>query len=243
MIKAADGQNFVVYRKMLRYVLLQKTQLQHPIGKWMGRHGLGKIYTKIGIPLIEQLRINAIIEDFSRRCKMQFEDVRPYLPNAPLAVLDIGSGLGGVDILLNNHYRDPQVQFYLLDKSGMADNIYYGLSDEGAHYSSHNLTHRFLENNGLSKDQAHVINISTQSFPVDVTFDLIMSFISWDFHYNIETYLEETLQVLSDKGVMLIDIRKGSGGIEKLKTRFSNVQVIPTQHSWSNKWEKVMVKK
>jgi SAM-dependent methyltransferase len=161
----------------------------------------------------------------------------------PRAVLDIGSGLGGVDVLLKQYYGNRKVQFYLLDKSGIDKNVYYGLTEDGACYSSAALTKEFLMDNGFSMEQTQVIDISTDAFPVNIQFDVIISFISWGFHYSIDTYLKETAQVLSEQGVMLLDIRRSSDAIEKLKCCFSNVQVVPTQHLWSDKWDKVLVQK
>ena len=46
------------------------------------------------------------------------------------------------------------------------------------------------------------------------------------FHYPIETYLEEVKKSLKPDGVLIIDVRKDSGGLEVLKKNFSVVEVI-----------------
>lgn len=52
-------------------------------------------------------------------------------------------------------------------------------------------------------------------------FDLIISTISWGNHYPIQTYLKQVDRVLSKRGVLILDVRNGTGGIELLETKFA----------------------
>ena len=87
----------------------------------------------------------------------------------------------------------------------------------------------------------HVVDIGNREFPTEQQFDLIISLISWGFHYSIDTYLDETAASLAKGGVMLLDIRKDSDSIDILKTRFGSVEIVETAHKWSGAWQKVRV--
>ena len=120
----------VLSPKMLRYLLHQKTQLQHPIGKLLWKWRMGKLYDTVLIPVLERPRFAIIAEEFSNRCRRQYEDLKPYLPTSPKRVLDIGAGIGGVDVYLHNHYNDPEIEFWLLERSGMSKSVFYGLTEK-----------------------------------------------------------------------------------------------------------------
>ena len=57
-------------------------------------------------------------------------------------------------------------------------------------------------------------------------FDIIISLISWGFHYPVSTYLDECCKKLNENGVLIIDVRKNVGGEKELGARFSNIKVI-----------------
>jgi len=102
----------------------------------------------------------------------------PYLPAACRNVLDVGSGLGGIDVLLDRHYGGLQVR--LLD----------GV-DDPAVMTFHNRTYNdmviagdFQHRNGVEKFGYYS---TPPKGPVD--FDLIISLGSWCFHYGPSAYL------------------------------------------------------
>ena len=70
-------------------------------------------------------------------------------------------------------------------------------------------------------------------------FDLIISLISWGFHYPVATYLKSAFDKLKTNGMIIIDVRKDSNGIEELKEEFKEVNIIKE----FSKHFRVMVKK
>ncbi|MGK0448192.1 MAG: SAM-dependent methyltransferase, partial [Polaribacter sp.] len=57
-------------------------------------------------------------------------------------------------------------------------------------------------------------------------FDLIISIISWGFHYPVETYLDEVFDNLKPGGTLIVDVRKDSNGLELLTTKFGNHMIL-----------------
>lgn len=146
--------------------------------------------------------------EFKKSMLLDFETVWPALPmirspaQPTIRVLDIGSGMGTIDILLNRIYREMGVtpSFYLVD----------GLIDEPEIVQSY-MTHSnsqvaldYLRRNGvhdvdyLSPDCLGVIT---------GTFDLVISLGSWCFHYEPKTYLEEVLDQATLDTHIVVDIR------------------------------------
>ena len=59
-------------------------------------------------------------------------------------------------------------------------------------------------------------------------FDLVVSLISWGFHYPLSTYLDQVYQKMALGGVLIIDVRKVtmSDPLTELRTKFGDVSII-----------------
>lgn len=164
---------------------------------------------------------------FSEDMKNEYVNISNYLPLKVKNILDIGCGIGGIDVFLSKHYLQQNPNFYLLDKTEMPRKVYYSLTKKGCYYNSLSVTKNFLVNNGISEDRIFLQEATDDNkIGFNVKFDLVISLISWGFHYPVETYLDQVYDKLEQGGVLIIDVRKGDQGLEKLKTKFSNVTVI-----------------
>lgn len=132
----------------------------------------------------------------------EFELIRPYLPAKCDSVLDIGSGLGGIDAIINSHYGGD-LRVTLVD--GVDD-----LPRVTLHRKTFNhmgIAQRFLERNGVkhfSCIDANDIDLSKV-----LKYDLIVSFKSWCFHYEPRTYINLALRALHRATVVIVDLRRG----------------------------------
>ena len=55
--------------------------------------------------------------------------------------------------------------------------------------------------------------------------DVVISIISWGFHYPVSTYLEDVHEALVPGGVAILDIRNGTDGVAALRRRFHVEQI------------------
>ena len=55
--------------------------------------------------------------------------------------------------------------------------------------------------------------------------DVIISTISWGFHYPIKLYIESVHNLLRSDGVLIVDIRKDRGGIDELIKLFEVIVI------------------
>jgi SAM-dependent methyltransferase len=121
-----------------------------------------------------------------------FEQITPYLPEKVTSILDIGCGLGGIDILLKQRF--PEAHLSLLDSDGSPQNFRGGFGEEMLPFMKREETERFLSGNGVQIDRW--LEVGTRE---TLAADLIISLYSWGWHYPLETY--------KVKGNVIADLR------------------------------------
>ena len=169
-------------------------------------------------------RIKALYENDMRR---EYLSIVKYLPKSCSTILDIGCGLAGIDIFLHRHYQDYSPIFYLLDKTYTEKNVYYGFKLKGSFYNSLKMAQTMLINNGLSFKNIHTLEANKNNdINIDCKIDLVISLISWGFHYPVDIYLDRVYNLLNNSGLIILDTRKKTNGIETLKKKFKKVFII-----------------
>ena len=155
----------------------------------------------------------------------------PYIPSKTASILDIGCGIAALDLVLYRNLRSPKL--YLLDKSISEDRIWYEFKDKGAFYNSLDLAKNTLLLNGVVEDKIEVLEAPDDGvikLP-EKSVDLVVSTISWGFHYPVSTYLKSVVRILSETGILIIDIRRDTGGEAELEEYFS-VEIIDEQRKY-----------
>jgi SAM-dependent methyltransferase len=148
------------------------------------------------------------------------------LPKKASTVLDIGCGIAAIDALISAHFQH-RIKLHLLDKSAVNKHLFYGFKQRGAFYNSLSTAKQLLLQNDVPAQ--HIIlqeadqqnTISTQA-----QYDIVLSLISWGYHYPIETYLQQVCSRIADDGVLIIDVRKGTNGEDKIRKAFSQIEII-----------------
>ena len=133
-------------------------------------------------------------------------------PNRNLNILDIGVGIGGYHRkwIKENHCN---VNLYLMDNSEFNFKaLTYGHGDSNRYYNSLSLAKNFLlsiENPKVAIDTIEIKNEYPSKLPDSL--DLIVSFISWGFHYPLEEYWSVIMNKMrSSSSLILVDVRKFS---------------------------------
>ncbi len=118
-------------------------------------------------------------------------------------VLDVGSGLSLFDLTLSQ--MNPDIDFYLLDKSDFKKKI--------SQYYSKNNTHGFYNLWFLVDDCIKHSNLNSKKFnklsPDDnwpTELDLVISLNSWCWHYPKEVYWEKMISSLKIGGYLILDV-------------------------------------
>jgi len=164
------------------------------------------------------------LEDKKKIIKKYYKtywNMKKYLPPNPLKILDIGCGLAIVDIFLYCHYyRNKNIKYYLLDKTQIDNNIHGGFREEGSFYNNLDYVGEICENSGLTNYE--LVDATKENIKNMTGLDLVISNISWGFHYPISMYLEEVSAAMNKGGVLILDVRDPQG-IEQLEKYFDKV--------------------
>lgn len=188
--------DFVIPNSAVKYILLQRTDIQR----------YRKVAQKLRIPL----SLHCFLETFFSRQKIKrgfiksilddYESIKSYLPSNASRILDIGSGVAGIDVMLYRHYgKGSNIEFFLLDRTEENRDIYYGFRREGAFYNSLDVAKLMLLLNGIKEQNIHLLN-ATSDYRINVSnIDLVISLLSWGFHYPISVYIEQVYRSLKEE--------------------------------------------
>jgi SAM-dependent methyltransferase len=216
----------------VRYILLQRTgYLRFPLAP-IDRHVLSRLPVHLPVynvvtTIEARLRRSRIKKLYSKDMHAEYTSIRDYLPEACASVLDIGCGAAGIDVLIDQHYVDQSLDIYLLDKTEVERNVFYMFQDRAAFYNSLDTAKDLLTANGIPAERIHLREANAANeIQVPNGVDLVISLLSWGFHYPVATYADRVKELLSIKGVAILDIRKGTDGLDTLGDVFSQVHVI-----------------
>lgn len=157
----------------------------------------------------------------------EYQSIKDCLPARCASVLDIGCGLAGIDVLLDRHYATQSPSFFLLDKTHVEKHIFYMFEDKGAFYNSMELTEQVLAANGIDRDRVHLLHATGgNDVPIVEKVDLVLSLLSWGFHYPVATYLDTVYELLNEGGSVILDVRRATDGLDLLKGKFGGYVVL-----------------
>lgn len=181
----------------------------------------------LGVSLESRFFANRIKKLYARDIEKEFALLRSSLPTKATCILDIGCGVAGLDALLYQHYGAVSPHLYLLDKSQIERGALYGFKARGAFYNSLEIVRALLTENDVPPEKIHLVEANdANSIDIESRPDLIVSLISWGFHYPVATYLEPVYELMQEGASLIMDVRKGTDGLATLSKRFATVEVI-----------------
>jgi SAM-dependent methyltransferase len=199
-----------------------------------GRDVFGSRCFRPAVRLEGALRSRAIRRRYAMEIDAELGQLRPHLPARCRGILDVGCGVAGIDAALYRYYAADAPRLHLLDRTATAGRIYYGFHHAGAFYNSLHVARALLVANGVPTDRIHLIEAEPQfSIAPDSTVDLVVSLISWGFHYPVAAYLERVHALLAPGGRLILDVRGGTGGEAELRQRFQRVEPVAVHPRWS----------
>ncbi len=140
--------------------------------------------------------------EYARSVYRDYLGMEPFFPDGIGSVLDIGGGQGG---LLAMIAKRTGARPYLMDGSGLAlrrTNMNIAMDP----YNDMGSARRLLEANGV---EPVLLDLSPDA---TVPVDLIISTLSWGFHYPSSTYEPLARRSLDTGGRVILDIRKNGLG-------------------------------
>ncbi len=215
------------------YILLQRTetqswlkQLRYVLPK--GRKIYNAVYNKLLYKVEALFRQEEIKDKYINKLNEEFQSIRPHLPESPDKILDIGCGIGGMELFLSHHYDEAKPEYYLLDKTEVSEDVYYQFYEDAAYYNSLEVAGKLLQENSVEEERINLLDADKYDLFELSGVDICFSFLSWAFHYPLETYLDEVLHCLKPEGKLVLDLRKGTDALKECERYFEESEQINT---------------
>jgi hypothetical protein len=114
-----------------------------------------------------------------------------------------------------------------LDKTRSEKKIWYSFSTNGAFYNSLQLAKKNLILNGIPSNKINLIEAPANGTIKNLkNIDLIISTISWGYHYPVDLYIDSVFSIMAKNGTLILDVRKNMGGLETLASKFKHISII-----------------
>ncbi len=212
--------------KSKKLLLLQRNELLSKKQKYLRK--------KLGRFLFTNLLINLFqIKDIEKKSSKLFEDevnlIKKYLPDNVDNIMDIGCGLGIINIFLNKIYKD-KTSFYLLDKNHIDNKIKYGFSLDYESYNDLNETKKILLNNGLKEDKINIFDVD-RDINIEKKMNLVISLKSMGYHYPFENYISLFKECCGKDTTFIFDIASDKYEVNFFNKYFDNIKVIHSEES------------
>ena len=152
----------------------------------------GKLWELRGTPLWDR--------EYQRRMAGLLENIKTAFPARCARLLDVGSGLGGIDILISRNI-DPAPAVWLLD--GIANRP--EMRRHAEPFNNMEVAGRFLRDNGV--ELAGFLGPKEAIAHRGIPCDLITSFGAWCFHIEPGVYLPFVRRSLNPGGRLIVEVR------------------------------------
>mgnify|MGYP000879845569 FL=1 len=227
-------KSFYLPNKAARLVILQRIELTSSflkkIRKLFGRNFFTNIITKyflnskqIGIKYYEAMQ-------------SEFLTFKEYIDfNEDEHFLSIGGGLGGLELIINENLQDKNYHF--IERNFVSKKVVYGWSGKvnNEAYNDLNIQKSFLEINGMKPSQINIFDYDKDKLP-DQKFDVIISLLSLDYHYDFEIYVEYLRKISHLNTKIIFDTIRPDYFLKI----FKNVKVIATQEKTIHKSKRIL---
>ena len=164
-------ESFKLDRNLAHLALLQRielaTSIQKKLRKLFGRYLFSKIFSKY------ILNINKISLNYYKIMNLEYLTIEKFL-NSNQKILSIGAGIGGLEVIINNNFKD--VNFTFIERDFISNKIKYGWDNKNHEaYNKLDLLENFLILNNVEKAKFDIINFDKSSLP-NKKFNVVTSF-------------------------------------------------------------------
>ena len=209
-----------------KLLLLQRNELLTERQKWTRKKFGRFLFTNIFINFNQTKDIASEAENLF---KSEIDTFKEFLPKNVKNIMDIGCGLGIVDILLNKFYND-EPSFFLLDKNRIDRKITYGFSSNYESYNNLEVTKSILLHNNISENRLFLFDVE-KDIIINQKIDLIISLKSMGYHYPFEIYLNLFKKNCNENTIFILDVSEGYFDESLFKRYFEKISVIYEEKS------------
>ena len=226
-------ENFLLPKKAERIIILQRIELADlyikKLRKIFGRYIFSNLITRyfLNSAKVGKAYYEAMLKEYLT--------IEKYISEKDNLFLSIGSGIGGLEAIINNKIKNKT--FYFIERNYISKKVKYGwggtLNKEA--YNTFDLQKSFLEMNKVEKEQINLFDYDKDKFPI-IKFDIITSLFSLDYHYDFNLYVDYLKKVSTTETKIVFDTIRA----EYFKKIFKNVNVISTDKDTVHKSKRII---
>lgn len=165
------------------------------------------------------------ITEGMRKAYQSVQNALPaFDPEAAPRIVDIGCGIGIYHVFVSSHYANRSHHFLVDREANQIDNPtraqrrfakrggFHRDANDVAFYTSATCARKIASANGLTAERWQWVNASESNVrALGVgSVDVVMSLLSWGFHYPVSTYADAARDVLKPQtGRLILQLRAG----------------------------------
>ena len=216
-----------------RIIVLQRIELVSPLltklRKLFGRYIFSNFITKYF------LNSNSIAKKYHDVMLKEFSTIKGFIKNDDKSFLSIGGGIGGLELIINQNFKNND--YYFIERNYVSKKIRYGWGgmDNDEAYNDLNLQKTFLKINEMNENQINIFDYDNEKLP-EKNFDVIISLLSLDYHYDFNIYVEYLKKVSKVNTKIIFDTIRA----EYFKKIFKNVEIIRSDTNTVHKSKRII---
>tara|TARA_B100000902_G_C27196895_1_gene856972 strand:- start:218 stop:919 length:702 start_codon:yes stop_codon:yes gene_type:complete len=224
---------FVLPRKAARLIVLQRIELTNlfltKIRKILGRYIFSSFVTKYF------LNSKDIGKKYYETMLKEFLTIEKFINQNDKYFLSIGGGMGGLELIINENFKNKD--YFFIERNYVSKKVKYGwggmINDEA--YNDLELQEKFLLENNMHKDQINIFDYDQKELP-EKKFDIIISLLSLDYHYDFDIYSNYLKKVSNSNTKIIFDTIRA----DHFKKIFKHVEVIRTDSDTIHKSKRII---
>ena len=226
-------QYFNLPKNTARLIVLQRIELISPlqtkIRKLFGRYLFSSFITKYF------LNPKHIGKEYYQIMLKEFLSIEKFIDHEDKSFLNIGSGIGGLEVIINKTFKNNH--YYFIERNFISKKVKYGwggmANTEG--YNNLDLQKDFLKMNEIHESQINIFDYDKDILP-DKKFDVIISLLSLDYHYDFNLYSEYLKSISKENTKIIFDTIRA----DYFKKVFKNVEVIGSEIDTIHKSKRIV---
>ena len=165
----------------------------------------------------------------------EFLSIKDYIDKDDKDFLSIGGGLGGLELIINQVFKSNN--YYFIERDYVSKKVKYGwggtINDEA--YNDLNLQKTFLKMNEMQENQINIFDYDKDILP-EKKFDVIISLLSLDYHYDFDVYIKYLKKVSKIDTKIIFDTIRA----DYFKIIFKNVEIIRSDTNTVHKSKRII---
>jgi hypothetical protein len=149
--------------------------------------------------------------------------------------LSIGGGMGGLEAVINK--RLGSKKFYFIERNFVSKKVVYGWGGSSNSEAYNNVGEQkyFLLKNGLEEKNIHIYDYDNNELP-RLKFDIIISLLSLDYHYDFFIYADYLKSVSAKNTKIIFDTIRP----DFFRKIFNNVKILGIQNDTIHKSKRIV---